>query len=246
MLSQITNKQSVLDTSSTKHTDVAQSMTTSSVTYEEVPSGREDVRRFAAVQITTPSSSKEPLSIHAWMALVASNSNKGIEAASKLSDIIAASSYESILFETPGASLETSKTTQFEVAMVNEPALKSFAEGRPDRYAFEEHFNRCREEENNDTVCSFQNLGGDASLVSPSPQSGVKDSYYSHLATFVRSAPSNQVSEFWTTAAKEYLHNLQQRGQTKTWFSTNGLGVAWLHLRLDSYPKYYSYAPFKG
>jgi hypothetical protein len=29
------------------------------------------------------------------------------------------------------------------------------------------------------------------------------------------------------------------------WLSTSGLGVAWLHVRLDSRPKYYSYAPYR-
>lgn len=29
------------------------------------------------------------------------------------------------------------------------------------------------------------------------------------------------------------------------WFSTSGLGIAWLHFRLDSTPKYYSFAPYK-
>ena len=28
------------------------------------------------------------------------------------------------------------------------------------------------------------------------------------------------------------------------WVSTNGAGVAWLHVRLDSTPKYYSYRPY--
>ena len=30
------------------------------------------------------------------------------------------------------------------------------------------------------------------------------------------------------------------------WLSTAGGGVAWLHVRLDDRPKYYSYAPYKN
>ena len=30
------------------------------------------------------------------------------------------------------------------------------------------------------------------------------------------------------------------------WVSTSGLGVYWLHVRLDSYPKYYQHAPYKN
>lgn len=29
------------------------------------------------------------------------------------------------------------------------------------------------------------------------------------------------------------------------WLSTSGLGVYWLHMRLDRRPKYYTYEPFK-
>jgi hypothetical protein len=28
------------------------------------------------------------------------------------------------------------------------------------------------------------------------------------------------------------------------WLSTSGLGVAWLHIRLDSTPKYYQHQPY--
>ena len=32
--------------------------------------------------------------------------------------------------------------------------------------------------------------------------------------------------------------------QKKVWMSTSGLGVYWLHVRLDSRPKYYQFAEF--
>ncbi len=34
-------------------------------------------------------------------------------------------------------------------------------------------------------------------------------------------------------------------GHTPLWLSTAGGGVAWLHVRLDSRPKYYGYSPYK-
>ena len=49
------------------------------------------------------------------------------------------------MFETPGTSLQTSSSDQFEVALINEPELQRFAEGSPDTYAFDEHFNKCLE-----------------------------------------------------------------------------------------------------
>ena len=209
------------------------------VTYQEIPSGRPDVRRFKALFST--SNSEEPISIKSWMESVASKSPQGIQAASDLSDIISTCQYPSILFETMGTSWRNSDATTFEFALVDMPALKRFAEGNPDRGAFDEHFRKCFDE-NAITVCSFDNLGGDARLVSPLPQNGVDDSTYSHIAAFVRNAPKTQIQEFWAEGAQQYLNELQ-RGGTK-WFSTNGMGVAWLHLRLDSRPKYYSYDPF--
>jgi hypothetical protein len=36
---------------------------------------------------------------------------------------------------------------------------------------------------------------------------------------------------------------LLQAGR-RFWISTSGLGVPWVHVRLDSYPKYYQYRPY--
>lgn len=89
-------------------------------------------------------------------------------------------------------------------------------------------------------VLVFPNLGGDATLVVPRPLSA--HSHYAHLAGFLRSAPPSQVSEFWRCAA------VALRGRVSAaplWLSTAGMGVSWLHLRLDSHPKYYRHAPYK-
>jgi hypothetical protein len=213
-----------------------------SVKYISVPSGREDVLRFAAIADLTD----ESISIQEWLTMVSTNSLKGMRAASDLSAIIAASQYTSLLFETPGTSWLASSTTPFEFALVDAPALRVFAEGSTDRYAFAEHFNAASKQEERNSVCSFSNLGGDASLVSPLPPSDGNDASYSHLAIFLRNAPRSQVAEFWELAAATYLRVLKEKEpMEKSWFSTNGMGVAWLHLRIDDRPKYYSYAPFK-
>ena len=33
-------------------------------------------------------------------------------------------------------------------------------------------------------------------------------------------------------------------GAMPTWLSTAGMGVSWLHVRLDSQPKYYGFAAY--
>lgn len=90
------------------------------------------------------------------------------------------------------------------------------------------------------TLRCFPNLRGDALLVVPSPRTG--NDAYGHLAAFLRHAPHQQLDEFWpvvSTAVKSRL------GDHPLWLSTAGGGVAWLHVRLDSRPKYYGYSPYK-
>jgi len=89
-------------------------------------------------------------------------------------------------------------------------------------------------------VCVFPNLGGDAMLVVPSPIGSSEA--YPHLAAFVRHAPAGQVHSLWRRTSQIVREQLTS---VPRWLSTAGLGVAWLHIRLDSRPKYYSYAPYK-
>jgi hypothetical protein len=101
--------------------------------------------------------------------------------------------------------------------------------------AFESHFATAGGE----VVLTFPNLGGDALLVVPCPVEAV--GAYAHLAAFVRSAPLAQVCAVWAAAARLVRENVSD---TPRWLSTAGLGVPWLHLRLDSHPKYYKYRPY--
>jgi hypothetical protein len=88
-------------------------------------------------------------------------------------------------------------------------------------------------------VISFPNLGGDAVLVVPAPIA--PGDAYPHLAAFLRRAPESQKISLWRTAARVVNENL---GTSPRWLSTAGLGVNWLHLRLDTRPKYYSFLPY--
>lgn len=90
-------------------------------------------------------------------------------------------------------------------------------------------------------MVSFPNLGGDAQLVVPTL---INDpSHYAHLATFVRNAPIDQVRAFWQTTAQVYE---QKIGKKTVWLSTAGLGVYWLHVRIDARPKYYRFGAYKN
>ena len=91
-----------------------------------------------------------------------------------------------------------------------------------------------------ETVMTFENLGGDARLIIPCPL-GAADAY-GHLAAFLRAAPAAQQHDLLALTASRALKALSDR---PLWISTCGLGVFWLHIRLDSRPKYYSHAPYR-
>ena len=112
-------------------------------------------------------------------------------------------------------------------------ALKAL---RPDPSPFRRQFEARPEE----SVLTFPNLGGDAVLVVPAPISPA-DSYV-HLARFLRGAPKVQVDRFWMRAGEAMADRISDQ---PLWLSTAGLGVSWLHLRLDSRPKYYRHLAYR-
>jgi hypothetical protein len=89
-------------------------------------------------------------------------------------------------------------------------------------------------------IATFANLGGDAVLVVPSPAAAPGAA---HLAAFVRTAPADLVDELWRAVALAVAARRAAR-PTPVWVSTAGLGVHWLHVRLDDRPKYYRHRPF--
>jgi len=123
----------------------------------------------------------------------------------------------------------------FECVLVDAPTL---ARAEPDPRMFETHFmlRDCSE-----GVITFASLGGDSLLVAPCPDG--PPSAYPHLAAFLREAQRPQQCALWRYVATA----LKQRiGDDPLWLSTSGLGVAWLHVRLDTRPKYYEYGPYRG
>jgi hypothetical protein len=94
-----------------------------------------------------------------------------------------------------------------------------------------------------DLVASFPNRGGDAILVVPIPLAGCLG--YGHLGAFLRAAPENQQHALLQALGQSAEAGLQSR-RSRLWISTAGLGVPWLHIRLDSSPKYYKHQPYRA
>lgn len=198
------------------------------IQYRKVSSD-DDITRYAAY------CKKEPVSIEAWTTSLAANTDQ----AEPIMQIIQQSPYVAVCFETKGCNAQNWGDKQFEFVLVNVPQLQSFAESTPDANAFSEHFG-CSTPEG----CAFANLGNSAQLIAPKPMGKTPLTAYSHLAAFCRGAPHDQVATLWSLAAKEYQQRITSFDKT-TWFSTAGMGVAWLHFRLDDRPKYYRYTEFK-
>ncbi len=147
--------------------------------------------------------------------------------------LLAATPFKAYLWETPPITRMTA-TRAFECVLVESPEL---ARLRPDPATFAQHFEATEAETE---VASFWNLGGDARLVAPKPRASLIA--YPHLAAFSRAAPAPQQHAFGSTVGTKVAGSLSDR---PLWLSTCGLGVAWLHVRLDSRPKYYTFQPYR-
>ena len=147
--------------------------------------------------------------------------------------LLRTSPFEACFWETPPV---TSKSIDrdFECVLVNAPA---FAGVPPDSHAFAEYFTA----QPDDDVLTFPNLGHDAELVVPAPRAPL--SAYPHLLAFARGAPHSQRMALWCEVGAAVETRL---GDQPLWLSTAGLGIFWLHVRLDSRPKYYTHGAYRS
>jgi hypothetical protein len=143
--------------------------------------------------------------------------------------LLADAPFAAYFWETPPITQATVERP-FEFVLVNAPSLANVP---AERRAFANYFTI-------DPVVDFPNLGGDAHLVAPCPQTPTDD--FAHLALFSRSASLEQQQQFWQRVGSAVS---SQVGERPLWVSTSGLGVYWLHVRLDSRPKYYTFRPYR-
>ena len=226
---------------SKKESDVAVSRPL--IWYKPVETGDGNVLRFEALtcQNTSLSSGKEwdHLSVQQWTDLLLSEESL----MSEFYDLLRIE-WPSYYFETKGVSSENASQIQFEFVIVNAPDLNRFVTSSgPNMQAFSSYWDNLSPGE---TCTSFPNLGGNALLVVPKAMPNTEPSTYTDLASFMRNAPEQEVTNFWIKSLQEYqgLLSPPSNGQI-VWFSTSGRGVSFLHVRFDQRPKYYSYVPFK-
>lgn len=145
-------------------------------------------------------------------------------------DLLKDSPFECFRFETPPVTKATADRP-FEFVVVDSPEI-DLAAGAD---FFQDHFDR-----NPEDVLVFDNLGGDATMIVPRPRRGTPG--YAHIAGFVKHAPVEQQLLLWKTVGETMLGLL---GGSPLWLNTAGGGVPWLHVRIDSRPKYYVFDEYR-
>ncbi len=172
--------------------------------------------------------SGSPLSFHALFEYLASDP----DFARFYTQLLAGSEFPAFFWELPALTLGTLDQPA-EFVLMDAPAL---SRAMVDSSPFDATFAAAGTE----SVVSFTNLSGDALLVAPRPN--VALATYAHLASFLRDAPASQILALWQCVARTFAGAISE---TPLWISTSGLGVIWLHVRLDQVPKYYTHAPYR-
>jgi hypothetical protein len=142
---------------------------------------------------------------------------------------LASARFDAYCWECPPVAQGT-MDSPFECVFVSSPSLARMG---IDRDAFAEHFTPGCE------VTTFENLGGDATLVAPcSDEAG----NFAHLGSFTATASAGRQDALWQAVGEALAARM---GPRPLWLSTAGHGVAWLHVRLDSRPKYYRHDVYR-
>lgn len=143
--------------------------------------------------------------------------------------LVADSPFDAFRWETPGVTAGT-LDRDFEFVFLRYSSLMRTA----DPTAFAEYFS------GDVDVVTFPSLGKDAMLIVPCPMNEPSD--YGHLASFFRNAPDSQKHHLLQAMSAAMRARI---GSKPVWLNSAGMGVPWLHVRLDNQPKYYRYEPYR-
>lgn len=146
-------------------------------------------------------------------------------------DALSGITFQAYQWETPPVTSSIADRL-FEFVIHNSPGIDLPSDPGP----FRQYFSSSDDEPD---IAVFNNLGNDAKLIAPAPLQ--QELNYSHIGVFTGEAPIRQQHRLWQRVGEvteELISN------DPLWLNTAGGGVAWLHVRLDSRPKYYRYVPY--
>jgi hypothetical protein len=164
---------------------------------------------------------------------------------------------DAVFWECAPVTPATASNRPFEFVLLPSSALASIdSDIGPFNEKFTEHQVQPYPPPSSRRVVTFHNLRKDAVLVVPCPtrkDDFIKPSaHFAHIAVFMRGAKDSHIVEFWRAVSGAVLAELAEAAaegsrsrDKKLWLSTSGLGVSWLHVRVDSVPKYYNFEEYK-
>jgi len=184
------------------------------------------------------------------------------EFVSLLSTTVAGAPESAVFWEMPPISAHTIHQRQFEFVLKAAPTLASQPpQPAPFSAQLARHCPALHAPSRSVSMAVFPNLGGDARLVVPCPTPATSNPAPheggTHLASFLRTClPTGAAASghdlaapcrrLWFDVGRVMeMEVMTRRGRQSTWLSTSGLGVAWLHVRIDSIPKYYQYQSYR-
>ncbi len=97
----------------------------------------------------------------------------------------------------------------------------------------------------NSNVISFDSRTKSSRLIVPTNKN-LYDDTFAHIASFTKRAPVEQQRKLWKLTSKEILNRIKSKKGVKTFVSTHGKEVAWLHVRVENKSNLFSYNPYKG
>lgn len=140
--------------------------------------------------------------------------------------------FEAFYWEHPAFTIDQI-SKPYECTVQNSVPLQTL---RANESAFKDHIYQ------DELIHDFENLGKDARLVVPSKKSD--EEIYNHLGKFLKHGEENQVISLFNRIGSRIIPEVEKRGCV--WLNTAGLGVIWLHVRMDTRPKYYKSAEYKN
>jgi len=178
--------------------------------------------------ILTFTRNKKPLT---WKEFISESKAKSLSLVLQIQEAISRPNLEKIYFNCPPLTSDD-LDNPVEFAILDAPLRSS-----TDVESFKDKF------VGKSVVTSFNNFNADSLMVCPIPEEGQDVDIYSSLAPFIRSAPIKQQIAFWARVAKDLDTLISER---TVWMNTAGDNVSFLHLRLDSKPKYYHYEKYEN
>lgn len=168
-----------------------------------------------------------------WREVLYSENNKIIE----ILISILKSYPRSFFWELPPVKPSLLDSSLFEMVLINNDSNNDEA----DNFPFYKQIISSK-----DTVNMFRNLSGDALLFIPAGKFvREKSTNYANIYTFLKTAENKEAIDFFSKLFLNLREFFEKTSDKYTWISTSGLGVNWLHVRIEHDPKYYKYKPYK-